>query len=80
MAKYHLGDYIKVEFPDEATGVGEWMWIRVRECDDEKQLVIGTLDNSPLNDYGGKLNLGSEVAVSFDQIREHRKTADFDVH
>ena len=26
--KYEAGDYIKVEFPDEATGVGEWMWVR----------------------------------------------------
>jgi hypothetical protein len=20
-------DYVKVEFPDEATGIGEWMWV-----------------------------------------------------
>ena len=26
---YERGDYVKVEFPDEATGIGEWMWVRV---------------------------------------------------
>ena len=40
MPTYKPGDYIKVEFPDEATGVGEWMWVRVRSCDDAKLLVF----------------------------------------
>jgi hypothetical protein len=44
MAAYERGDYIKVEFPDETTGVGEWMWVRVTSCDDAKRLVFGTLD------------------------------------
>ena len=73
MAKYTPGDYIKVEFPDETTGIGEWMWVRVDRSDDEKQLVFGTLDNEPVNDYGGKLKLGSELAVSYSQVREHKK-------
>jgi len=80
MATYEHGDYIKVEFADDATGVGEWMWVRVRSCDDAKRLVFGILDNEPVNDYGGKLRPGSELAISFDQIREHKKAADFDVH
>jgi len=37
MAKYAPGDYIKVEFPDEATGVAEWMWVRVEICDDKRR-------------------------------------------
>jgi len=45
---YQPGDYVKVEFPDEATGIGEWMWMRVSRCDDLKQLVFGMLDNEPL--------------------------------
>ena len=73
MATYERGDHIKVEFPDQATGVGEWMWVHVRSCDEEKRLVFGTLDSEPANDYGGKLGLGSELAISFDQIRQHRK-------
>lgn len=73
MARYEHGDYVKVEFPDEATGIGEWMWVRVDRSDDEKQLVFGTLDNEPLNDYGGKLKLGSELAISYSQVKEHRK-------
>jgi hypothetical protein len=23
---YEPGDYVKVDFPDQATGIGEWMW------------------------------------------------------
>jgi hypothetical protein len=77
MPAYEQGDYVKVEFPDEATGIGEWMWVRVLRCDDTKQLVFGTLDNEPVSDYGGKLRLGSDLAVSYSQIREHRKASDF---
>ncbi|HZP62570.1 MAG TPA: hypothetical protein VFB28_04070 [Terriglobales bacterium] len=74
---YEPGDYVKVEFPDEVTGVGEWMWVRVENCDKEKRLVFGRLDNEPMNDYGGKAELGSHLAVSFERIREHKGPADF---
>lgn len=78
MTTYEEGDFIKAEFPDEVTGVGEWMWVRVHRCDDENRVVFGTLDSVPLNDHGKKLKLGREVAVSYDQIREHRKSSAFD--
>ena len=71
--KYEAGDYIKVEFPHEATGVGEWMWVCVTACDDGKRLVFGTLDNAPVNDATDKLKLGKELVISFDRITEHRK-------
>ena len=71
---YERGDYVKVEFPDEATGIGEWMWVRVESCDDEKRLLFGVLDNQPLNDYGGKLKLGTQLAVSYDKIRGHKNS------
>lgn len=73
MSTYERGDYVKVEFPDEKTGIGEWMWVRVTSCDDSKRLVFGTLDNAPVNDATGKLKLGTELAVSYSQIREHKK-------
>jgi len=74
---YQRGDYVKVEFPDETTGIGEWMWLIVDHCDDEKRLVFGTLDNEPVNECGGKLKLGSQLAVSFDNVREYKKAAEF---
>ena len=77
MARYERGDYVKVEFPDETTGIGEWMWVRVDRSDDDEQLVFGTLDNEPLNEYGGKVKLGSELAVSYDKVREHKKASEF---
>jgi hypothetical protein len=77
MPKYEKGDFIKVEFPDDTTGVGEWMWVRVRHCDDEKQLVFGALDSVPINDHAARLTLGAELAISFAQIREHRKPTEF---
>jgi uncharacterized protein YxjI len=75
--KYETGDYVKVEFTDETTGVGEWMWVQVHHCDDARKIVYGALDNIPLNDYDRRLRPGTELAISFDQIREHRKSSEF---
>jgi hypothetical protein len=72
---YEEGDFIKVEFADETTGVGEWMWVRVRRCDDSQKIVFGSLDSVPVNDHDGKLKLGTELAVSFAKIRDHRKSS-----
>lgn len=77
MPRYNRGDFVTVEFANEATGVGEWMWVRVSRCDDQKQLVFGTLDSEPFNDYDGQIGRESELAVSFSQIREHRKPTEF---
>lgn len=77
MPTYECGDYVKVEFPDETTGIGEWMWVRVYHCDDEKKLVFGKLDNEPVNDSDGEIELGSELAISYSQIREHKKPTEF---
>jgi hypothetical protein len=76
--KYEPGDFVKVEFPDDASGIGERMWVRVRACDGTKKIVFGTLDSTPLNNRGGTLKLGSELAVAFDRILEHRKSWEFD--
>ena len=77
MAKYERGDYVKVELWDETTGVGEWMWVRVEVCDDNRKQIIGELDNEPLNDYEGKLEPGKQLLVNYAQIREHRKPTEF---
>jgi hypothetical protein len=77
METYNRGDLVKIAFDDGVTGIGEWMWVRVGRCDDQRQLVFGTLDSEPLNDYDGKSGLGTELAVSFSRIREHRKPAEF---
>ena len=77
MPIYERGDYIKVEFPGEAGMPSEWMWVRVHHCDDTKKLIYGTLDNEPVNDYDGKLNVGSELVVTYSQIREHKKPTEF---
>jgi hypothetical protein len=77
MPLYEKGDFIKVEFPDESTGVAEWLWVRVQSCDDERQIVFGVLDNEPLNTLDGKLRLGSDLAISFERIRDHKKPWDF---
>lgn len=74
---YERGDYVKVEFPDETTGIGEWMWVRVEVCDDKRKVIIGKLDNEPLNDDDGKIEQGAQLVVSYAQIREHRKPTEF---
>jgi hypothetical protein len=78
MSTYEPDDLIKVEFSDQQPGVGEWMWVRVRRSDAERQLVFGVLLNEALNNTDGKLRVGSELAISFDNIREHRKPYEFD--
>jgi hypothetical protein len=77
LATYEKGHFVKVEFPDELSGVSEWMWVHVHRCGDDRQIVFGVLENAPVNDSTGRLKLGTELAVSFSQIREHRKAADF---
>ena len=42
------GDFIKVEFKDEGTGIGEWMWVRVHNSDPRKAISFGALDSMPL--------------------------------
>lgn len=69
------GDYIKVEFKNESTGESEWMWVKVDNVDFGKRLAFGTLDSEPL--VNTDLCLGMELAVSFDNIREHVKSSTF---
>jgi hypothetical protein len=73
VARYNRGDYIKVEFEStEEYLPGEWMWVRVHHCDEERQLVFGSLDNEPVVN-SEDLRLGKELAISYDKVREHRK-------
>lgn len=76
MSKYEPGDYIKVEFPDETTGVGEWMWVRVDYADDTNRLVFGWLDSQPVVNAADS-HLGQHLAVSYDNIRQHKKASEF---
>jgi len=80
MANYERGDYVKAEFRDDETGESEWMWVRVESCDDASEVVFGHLDSVPVLDYGRKLKLGSQLAVSYGNIREHKKASDFTKH
>jgi len=77
MPRYETGDYVKAEFSDQDSRESEWMWVRVDSCDDSRRLVFGRLDSIPLLEYGARLKVGSQLAVSFDKIREHKKPSDF---
>lgn len=76
MAKYSAGDYVKVEFRNDATGESEWMWVQVDSCDDRMQLIFGRLDNLPVA-FAEKLKLHSEIAVSYRNVRDHRLAREF---
>jgi hypothetical protein len=80
MSNYQPGDYIKVEFRNDGTAESEWMWVRVESCDDANQIVFGQLDSVPVLDYGEKVKLGSQLAVSYSNIREHKKASEFTKH
>jgi hypothetical protein len=70
VTKYKRGDHIKVEFEDKHSGQAEWMWLEVDEVDEEKQVVFGRLDSQPV--LNTDLRLGTELAVSFGKIVDHR--------
>jgi uncharacterized protein YegJ (DUF2314 family) len=71
MSTYQRGDHVKVEIADERLGECEWIWIEVDHCDDGLRLVFGRLDSQPVTTTG--LKLGQELAVSYDNIRGHRR-------
>lgn len=75
MARFELGDYVKAEFKNESSGQSEWMWLRVERADDALRVVFGRLDNEPV--VSTDLRLGMELAVSYDNIREHMKASAF---
>ncbi|NDQ55755.1 MAG: DUF2314 domain-containing protein [Acidipila sp.] len=62
---------MKVEFADERSGESEWMWVEVKHSDDAKRLVFGRLDSQPVLNTDFKV--GQELAISYDNIRDHRR-------
>ena len=77
MARFDRGDYVKVEFDSEVRGLpGEWMWVRVHRCDEERQVVFGSLDNEPVVN-SEDLQVGDELAIDYGKVREHRKPSKF---
>lgn len=75
MTQYEPGDHIKAVFADEKSGESEWMWVKVHRADDALRVVFGELDNEPI--VLTDLHLGMELAVSYDNIREHMKPSSF---
>lgn len=77
MARFDRGDYVKVEFESGDRALpGEWMWVRVHRCDEERQMVFGTLDNEPVVN-SEDLQLGEELAIDYGKVREHKKPSEF---
>jgi hypothetical protein len=69
------GDYVKVEFVEESSGESEWMWVEVSSDDSSNRIVFGRLDSEPV--VNPDLRRGMELAVSYDNIRDHRTSASF---
>ena len=74
--KFEPGDYVKFEIKDDKTGGAEWMWLRIDYCDEPNKMVFGWLDSQPVV-LTPDIKLGQHLAVSYDNIREHRKATDF---
>ncbi len=73
LATYNPGDHVKVEFAGGPSGETEWMWVEVGRSDDEHGILFGKLDSQPV--VHTELKVGQELAVSYDQVREHRRFA-----
>jgi hypothetical protein len=74
--KLEPGDHVKFEIKDEKTGEAEWVWLRVDYCDELNKMVFGWLDSQPIV-FTPDMKVGQHLAVSYDNIREHRKATDF---
>ncbi|MGC2149216.1 MAG: hypothetical protein WA613_13470 [Candidatus Acidiferrales bacterium] len=72
--KYESGDYVKFEARDQKAGEAEWMWLRIDYCDEPNNMVFGWLDSQPVAS-GSKLKLGQHLAVSYKNVREHKKAS-----
>jgi hypothetical protein len=74
-----LGDitvgYVKSEIKNDATGESEWMWLKVDRCDEPNRFVFGWLDSEPVV-FSSDLKLGQHMAVSYDNVRDHKKPSD----
>ena len=73
--KYQKGDHVKIEVTHEQTGDSEWMWLLVSSSDDNQQLVFGQLDSEPV--VATDMKRGQQLAVSYKQIRDHKRPSDF---
>jgi len=74
--EFVAGDYVKVEIKNDSTGESEWIWLRVDYCDESKRLVFGWLDSAPVV-FATELKLGQHMAVSYDNVRDHKKSSEF---
>lgn len=74
--KLEQGDYVKFELKDAKSGEAERMWLRIDYCDEPNRIVFGWLDSQPVV-FTSDLKLGQHVAVSYDNIREHKKSNEF---
>jgi hypothetical protein len=69
------GDYVKIEVTKQQSGEVEWIWLLVDRSDDERQLVLGQLDSEPV--VATDMKRGQRLAVSYQQVRDHKKPSDF---
>ncbi len=74
--RYQPGDYIKVELEGEGEQPGEWVWVLVQSADDHLGMVFGLLDNQPISAQT-QLRIGQSLAISYEKVRDHRKSRDF---
>jgi hypothetical protein len=70
------GDYVKFEMRNAETGDAEWMWLRIDYCDEANRRVFGWLDTQPVV-FSATLRLGQHLAVSYENIREYKKSSEF---
>jgi len=71
MGRYNKDEHVKIEVVDGKSGESEWMWLLVDRSDDDDRLVFGRLDSEPV--AVTDMRLGQELAVSYENIRVHRR-------
>lgn len=72
-AKYHHGEYVRIEM---VTGGAQArsIWMRVERCDDKRAIVYGTIDDETSQKFGNAFRSGAKLGASYRQVREIRGT------
>jgi hypothetical protein len=73
--RYNLGDRLRVDLSSETVDSGVSVWICVDHCDDDHEIVFGTIDSDLSQQFGKALRRGAKLAAIYRQVRERQPAA-----
>jgi len=71
--RFNLGDRLRIELCSGHAVTAVSVWICVDHCDDQREIVFGTVDSEPSQQLGRAFRCGAKLAASYRQVRERRR-------